>query len=271
MPRASGRIVNVRAVDRAIDILQCFSAEQPVMSVLDIQEKVPLSRPTLYRLLHTLAAKGLVRVEGDPQRFSLDYGVGRLAHSWMSGIDPIAVGRPILERLRQETGETVALFMLRGHLRLCLLELTTPNVLKIARGVGETEHIGRGASGKAMLAFMATDEVARILPGLPAGIDRKRLLADLARVRSDGFAVSRGEVFVGAVAVAAPYFDSAHRVLGSIGAFGPAARLDAAWVTATIDRMVAGARALSAHLGDPVALAAQAAHAPSARKRARRR
>jgi DNA-binding IclR family transcriptional regulator len=268
MPRPSaGTIANVRAVERAIDVLQCFSAERPVMSVLEIQQKVRLSRPTLYRLLHTLAAKGLVRIEGDPQRFSLDYGVGRLAHSWMAGIDPIAIGRPILERLRQETGETVALFMLRDHLRLCVLELTTPNVLKIARGVGETEHIARGASGKAMLAFMPADEVARILRTLPAGIDRKRLLADLARVRSDGFAVSRGEVFVGAVAVAAPYFDDAHRVLGAIGAFGPAARLDARWVAATIDRIVEGARALSAHLGDPAALAAPAA----ARKRARRR
>ena len=42
------------------------------MSVLEIQKKVPLSRPTLYRLLQTLAAKGLVRAEGEPQRFALD-------------------------------------------------------------------------------------------------------------------------------------------------------------------------------------------------------
>src|SRR5262249_32382591 len=83
------------------------------------QQRVPLSRPTLYRLLHTLAVKGLVRASGDPQRFSLDYGVGRLANNWMAGIDPIRAGQPIVQRIRERTNETAALFVPRGPQRLC--------------------------------------------------------------------------------------------------------------------------------------------------------
>lgn len=75
--RSGSKISSVRAVDRAIEILQYFSADKPSMSVLDIQERVSLSRPTLYRLLQTLASKGLVRAFGDTQRFSLDYGGGQ--------------------------------------------------------------------------------------------------------------------------------------------------------------------------------------------------
>ncbi len=250
MPRVSAsQTKNVRAVERAIDILQCFSRDKPLMSVLEIQKKVPLSRPTLYRLLQSLAAKGLVRVEREPLRFALDYGVGRLAHSWMAGLDTVVLARPILQRLRTDTGETCALFLLRGSLRHCVLELTSPQVLAISRGVGETDHVYRGASGKAILAFMDEADIGAILRTLPKGMNAKQMLADLARTRRDGFAISRGEVFVGAIAIAAPWFDHTHRVAGSIGVFGPEVRLDEAWVAKTARQVAQCAGQLSAALG----------------------
>src|SRR5215471_20572304 len=184
---------NVRAVERAVDILECFMSEKPWMSVLDIQRKVPLSRPTLYRLLQTLIAKGLVRAEGDPQRFALDYGIGRLAHTWITGIDVIALAQPILEELRNATGETTALFLRRGELRQCVAEVVSRHVLAI--GLGETDHLWRGASGKAILAFLDDGEIAEITRAIPKTISRATLAANLSRVRSDGYFVSRGEVF----------------------------------------------------------------------------
>ncbi len=253
MPRASSEnMQSVRAVDRAIDILQCFSADRPLMSVLEIQERVPLSRPTLYRLLQTLASKGLIRCSGDPQRFSLDYGVGRLASNWMAGIDPIGAGQPILQRLREQTDETAALFVLRGDQRLCVLEMPAPHVLKISRGVGETEHISRGASGKVMLASLSQQEIEPILRTLPKGGDRKQLLQSLDKIRNDGFAISRAEVFAGAIAIAAPYFDHMGKVVGSIGVFGPQARLDQAWERNAIRQVTQAGKDLSAALGHSV-------------------
>lgn len=251
MARASSpKIQSVRAVDRAIDILQCFSPEKPSMSVLDIQERVPtLSRPTLYRLLQTLAARGLVRSSGDPQRFSLDYGVGQLANNWMAGIDPLAAGQPILQHLREQTDETAALFILRGDQRLCVLEMAAPHFLKISRGVGETEHISRGASGKAILAFMSSEQVEPILRAVPKGIDKKQLLQSLDSIRTEGFAVSRAEVFAGAIAIAAPYFDHTRKVVGSIGVFGPQARLDQSWEKNAIRSVIRSASELSSALG----------------------
>ncbi|MCC6778379.1 MAG: IclR family transcriptional regulator [Hyphomicrobiales bacterium] len=249
MPAPASGQKSVRAVERAIEILQCFSPDKPSMSVLEIQRKVPLSRPTLYRLLQTLASKGLIRIEGEPQRFALDYAVGALAHSWMAGLDVIGMARPILERLRAETGETAALFVRRGSLRQCVLELTSPHVLVMSRGVGETDHLWRGASGKAILAFLAEDEIAEILRALPKGSDQKRLAAELAAVRKGLLAISRGEVFVGAIAIAAPYFDHTGRVGGSLGVFGPQARLDAQWEARTTRILARCATELSRALG----------------------
>jgi len=240
---------NVRAVERSIDILECFLPEKPWMSVLEIQRKVPLSRPTLYRLLQTLIAKGLVRAEGDPQRFALDFGIGRLAHNWIAGIDVIAVARPILDELRNATGETTALFLRRGGLRQCVAEVVSRHMLAISRGLGETDHLWRGASGKAILAFLDDGEIAEITRAIPKTISKATLAANLSRVRSDGYFVSRSEVFVGAIAVAAPYFDHTGKVVGSIGVFGPEARLDERWVVKTASSVVKSAVELSAASG----------------------
>src|SRR5262245_1908302 len=249
MPVGSLQSKNVRAVERAVDILECFEAGTPWMSVLEIQRRVPLSRPTLYRLLQTLIAKGLVRAEGDPQRFALDFGIGRLAHSWIAGIDVIAMARPILEELRNATGETAALFQRRGDLRQCVAQLVSPHVLAVSRGLGETDHLWRGASGKAILAFLNENDVAEATRALPNTVNKATLAADLSHTRKDGYFVSRGEVFVGAIAIAAPYYDHTGTVAGSVGVFGPEARFDQERITKVAAYVVKSSAALSVASG----------------------
>lgn len=239
---------NVRAVDRAIAVLQAFGPDRPMMSALDIQRRVGLSRPTIYRLLETLAAHGFVRAHGEPQRFSLDYAVGQLAQSWLAGLNPVGVGRPFIEKLHEQTRETVSMALLQGQTHLYVLELTSPHALSMSRGIGPKEHLTRGASGKAILAFMSEPEAAAIVSGAPEGCDPEALKRELVAVRARGFAVARGEVIPGVVAMAAPIFDSAG-VIGSIVVFGPEVRLPQERVDDVTQQALACARRISAALG----------------------
>jgi IclR family transcriptional regulator, acetate operon repressor len=251
MPRSRTRkskTTNVRAVERAIEILEAFS-DKPSMSVVELESAIGLNRPTLYRILETLASRGFIRAHGTPQRFSLDYAVGRLAQSWLSGLDPVAAARPILERLHEESKETVGLMMVRNQQSMCILELPSPHALAMSRGIGPMGHLARGASGKAILAHMDANTLDAVLRTLPKDIDKKRLLDELAKVRRDGFRVSRAEVFAGAVAIAAPFFDHTRRVCGSIAVYGPDARVTEDWVTRMTKRIAAGAAELSTALG----------------------
>jgi DNA-binding IclR family transcriptional regulator len=251
MPRAkaaTSKTGPVRAVERAIEILEAFS-KKPSMSVLEIEKVVGLRRPTLYRILETLASKGFVRAHGIPQRFSLDYAVGRLAQSWLSGLDLVSAARPILERLHEESKETVGLMILRDQQSMCVLELPSPHFLAISRGIGPMGHLSRGASGKAILAFVDDKALKTILKTLPKDTEKNLLLDDLAKVRRDGFRISRGEVFTGAVSIAAPYFDHTHAVAGSIAVYAPEARVTDDWAGWMTRRIMAGAAELSAALG----------------------
>jgi DNA-binding IclR family transcriptional regulator len=171
-----------------------------------------------------------------------------LAHVWLAGLNKIDLARPILEGLREATGETAALFVLREEKRICVLELESHHALTIARGVGDTGDLAVGASGKAILAFL--DEARRdAMLNLVAKAKRAELTKALGLVRSRGYATSHGEVFVGAVAVAAPIFNHNGEVAGSLGVFGPKARVRDSDEARFAALVVEAAKAFSTELG----------------------
>jgi DNA-binding IclR family transcriptional regulator len=116
---------NVRAIDRAIDVLECFAADRHSLSIGEIEKRARLSRPTLYRILSTLMRRGFVRKNGDPPRYRLGVGVGRLADARSNSLDIVRLATPLLEDLRERHDETVALYLRKDNTRLCVAELPT--------------------------------------------------------------------------------------------------------------------------------------------------
>lgn len=218
---------NVRAVGRALEILLAFTESDPELSAGDLLKRVDLSRPTLYRLLYTLQENGFIVSVGEPQRFRLGPSVARLAHVWKSTLDLSTLAEPVLRRIWEETQETVALFVPQGNMRLCVSELPSPQPLNFKRGVGYTERIVLGATGRAILAYMepSPEQLRSYVQGTQVNL--KDLEAELAATRKRGYSTSRSELISGAVAVAVPFFDRESGVAGSMGVFGPEVRMDA--------------------------------------------
>ena len=158
----------VRAVERALDILKAFSVYDDELSAAQLLERVPLSRPTLYRLLQTLVQSGFVVSSGEPQRFRLGPAVGQLTQVWSSSLNVSALGQAIMQRVWAATQETVALFVPQGAMRLCVAELPSPQALSFKRGVGYQERIVLGASGQVILAHANTsiEAIERYAEGL---------------------------------------------------------------------------------------------------------
>src|ERR1700687_645857 len=143
---------NVRAVDRALEILRAFTPADDELTVGEILKRVDLSRPTLYRLLGTLERKRFLMRSGEPQRFRLGPAVAQLAHVWSASHNLAAVAQPMMLKAWEETGETVALFVPDGLFRLCVAEMPSAQPLSFRRGVGYRERLVLGASGRAILA-----------------------------------------------------------------------------------------------------------------------
>jgi DNA-binding IclR family transcriptional regulator len=239
----------VRAVDRALQILLAFTPRDDTLAVGEILKRVDLSRATLYRLLATLERNGFVVSSGEPQRFRLGPAVAQLAHVWSGSHGVATVAQPMMHRVWEKTGETVALFVPDGLYRLCVAEMPSAQALSFKRGVGYRERLVRGASGRAILAHLG--DAMPSLDAYAAGlkIDLRKYSQELAQIRARGYAVSRDELIQGAVAVAAPFFDGANRIAGSIGIFGPSVRLPAAQVGKFGKLLEGEARKVSKALG----------------------
>ena len=76
-----------------------------------------------------------------------------------------------------------------------------------------------------MLAFMDEKRQIEFLDNMPRDAQRAHLEEALRSAKRNGYTISRGEIFVGAVAVSSPYFDHRGSVVGSIGLYGPSARV----------------------------------------------
>lgn len=246
---AADKSENVRAVGRALEILMAFTENDPELSVSELLKRVDLSRPTLYRLVYTLEEHGFLVSYGEPQRFRLGPSVSRLAHVWKGTLDLKAIAEPVLKRIWLATSETVALFVPQGNMRLCVEELPSPQPLNFKRGVGYTERVVRGATGRAILAFMQPTEAVLRSYLAGSGVDPLRLGEELDNTRQRGYSVSRNELISGAVAVAVPFFDRSGQVAGSIGVFGPEVRLDASRQTEIAQLLLQEAQVLSEALG----------------------
>lgn len=240
---------NVRAVDRALDILMAFQANDAELTATALLKRVDLSRPTLYRLLYTLEQNGFLISSGEPQKFRLGPSVAHLAHVWTASLDLSVVAQPMLRHCWEVSGETVALFVPQGADRLCVAEIASAQPLSFKRGVGYKERLALGASGRAILAFRGLDRAG--IEAVLAGLDKDPVQyeEELRKTHARGYAISLEELIAGAVAIAAPFFGGDGQPAGSIGVFGPTVRMDAARVAELGPLLVEQAALLSRALG----------------------
>jgi DNA-binding IclR family transcriptional regulator len=240
---------NMRAIDRAIDVLECFAVERRPLAIGELQKHANLSRPTLYRILSTLISRTYVRKDGRPPRYRLDIGAGRLADAWNSSLDIARLAEPLMKNLNERYDETVALYLRKDNIRLCIAEMLSRQALSFSRGLGHSGSLLRGASGLAMLAFIEDADAEKIIEQ-----ERDKGLARAARrrlteIHDAGFAISTGDFIAGATAIASPIFDRRGEVVGSLGVFGPSVRFNTKRVNECAKSVKQSASALSSLLG----------------------
>jgi DNA-binding IclR family transcriptional regulator len=203
----------VGVVDKSVAILTAL-AERGPLSLAGLVAATGISRPTAHRLAAALERHRLARRD-DAGRWAL--GI-RLA-AWGSaaaGAVLVETARPVLERLRDTTGESAQLFVREGDRRVCVASLDRPSGLRNTVPVGAALPLELGSGGKVLLAWA---------PGTRQEGGGRTDPEELASIRRQGWAASVGEREPGVASVSAPVLDEAGRALASVGVSGPIDRL----------------------------------------------
>jgi len=251
--RASGQ---VQSLTRALAILGAVAESHEGMALTDIAEVVGLAPSTTHRLLTTLEAERFMRFDAQARLWQIGIRAFTVGNAFTRTRDIVAIARPAMRRLMEDSGETVNLYVEEDGEAICMGQVESRQMMRaIARPGGRVKLHCSGA-GKAMLAHMRDDELSRILQahGLPRVTDKtldtpRRLRADLAAVRERRFAIDDEEHEIGLRCIAAAIVDEHGRPVAAVSLSGPTARLTDDEVAKLGPMVARAAAAISAAYG----------------------
>lgn len=164
---AEARSDTVSALERGISVLRCFSQEHPVLGYPDIARMTGIPRPTVNRLVATLAATGMLKPALTPDRYTLGPAVISLARVFLVSLDVRAVARPKMLAMAEDLGCSVYLAV-RDGMEMVLIEACRPHssILSPRLDVGSRAPIPSSALGRAYLAALGDTERTQLIDSL---------------------------------------------------------------------------------------------------------
>ncbi len=217
----------VGAVDRALAVLCAFSPESPTLGITEISARLGLTKSTVHRLLQTLVARGMVAQDPARHHYTLGYRVLALAQAVPGEATLRQICRPHMLWLQSVTQETIGLYVVAGDVRMCLDEIESAQMLRMAAGIGRCFPLAAGSASKALLADgpASGDLWSRAMASL-SDDQRARLMREVDELHRRGFASSTGETVAGSASVAAPIRDADGAIVAALSVAGPASRFD---------------------------------------------
>jgi DNA-binding IclR family transcriptional regulator len=195
----------IQVIARSAEILRALRSAPAGLSQAEVGERVGLARSTIHRLLNALENEGLVESGGPRGRYRLGPEISRMADTARRGL--LSSIHPLLEELSQEVNETVDLSVLDRNGATFIDQAVAPHRLRAVSAVGESFLLHCTANGKAFLAWMSPQDLARATSGTLARLtartitDPAALHQELQRVRAEGIAYDREEHTDGICAV----------------------------------------------------------------------
>jgi IclR family pca regulon transcriptional regulator len=211
----------VEALARGLDVLACFDAERPAMTLSEVAAAAGLARPTARRLLLTLEELGFVRVSCGA--FALTPKVLTLGMAYVGALGLWDIARPHLESLVTRTGESSSMAQLDGSDIVYVARVSVPKLIALRVDIGTRFPAVQTSQGKVLLAALSPAELESTLAepsraGLPPYIGRTaaQLHDELTEVRARGWALADEELAPGVRSVAAPVRDGTGTVRAAV-------------------------------------------------------
>jgi DNA-binding IclR family transcriptional regulator len=220
-----------RALLKGIDILFLFTKERPTLTVKQIARFVRLPLPTAYRFVAALASKGLLEKIPPGGHYRLGVKFLELEGVVHQKLDVEIVARPVIAELAKVSGESVQLTLLSSGRGICIVVEESHSSLRVAPEKGRIVPLHAGASAQAILAFLPPEEQEGLINSpleqfTPCTVtDPENLRRRLALIKKQGYAVTRGELYPGAMGIAAPIFLDGKRIVASLAVSGPTPRM----------------------------------------------
>jgi IclR family KDG regulon transcriptional repressor len=221
----------VKSVFRAVQILDVLGSEGE-RSVTEISKRLNYPKSSVHEIVSTLLEAGILEKDNDRNRYSLGLKLFELGKQAQANLEISKAAIPSLRGLQVQLDETVHLTVLDGNEVLYTECFESTKRLRTYSVIGIRAPLHCTAVGKAILAYLDEGEVDNFIRtmGLPRFTentitDRKRLNAEMRKIRDCGFAIDDMEHEDGVRCVGAPVRNHMGEIVASISVSGPSQRM----------------------------------------------
>jgi IclR family transcriptional regulator, pca regulon regulatory protein len=219
----------VQSLERGLAVIRAFDAAHPELTLSEVAAATSVTRAAARRFLLTLAELGYVRSDG--RLFSLTPRVLELGYAYLSSLSLPDVAEPHLEALAAEVNESSSISVLdRGDV-VYVARVPVSRIMTVTISVGTRFPAYATSMGRVLLAGLPPASLEEYLAGVKLQRLTSRtvssvasLRAELARVRTQGWAIVNQELEEGLRAIAAPIHDRDHRVIAAVNISTQASR-----------------------------------------------
>jgi IclR family KDG regulon transcriptional repressor len=222
---------NVRAVERALQILNCFDDEHSERGISEISQAVGLHKATAHRIVTTLLNFGYLERASDGQKYRLGIQLATLGSRVVNRMDLRSEALPYMEKLVEQWDEACDLSIFDQGYVFYVEVLQDNHALQISASVGQTLPAHCTASGKVFLAHLPPNELEKYLSqplvsytentiSSPDGLRKQ-----LEEIRERGYAFDHEELEEGISSVAAPIRNRKGLVVAVLSMPGPTNRM----------------------------------------------
>ncbi|MGI9522582.1 MAG: IclR family transcriptional regulator [Hyphomicrobiaceae bacterium] len=229
---ADGKVQGAQSFARSMMVLQSIADAVQPPAIGDLMVDGGLTRPTLYRILGSLEAEGLIRQTAG-KRFVLGPRLIGLAHRALAQNDIRTIAHEELAALRDATGETVHLAVRNLQEMVYIDKIESQQLVRMASGIGTRVPFHSSSVGRAYLAALSETEALELIEELQLNLvtertptKQRRMQKLIEQARSRGYSYDDEENETGIVCFGAPILDAEAQPVASVSVSVPSFRLD---------------------------------------------
>lgn len=231
----NSRAVNGKAAEQPYALESVLNASKVLLMlrstsdlrVVDVAAEVGVARSTAHRLLNTLCASGLLEKDEVARSYQAGPALVEIGLKSVGVFDLRAEARPVVQRLAEETGETVHVITLQAPNVLFLDGVEGGHVIRAVARTGLLRPAHTAAAGKVLLAELSAAELRETYS--PPSPENRRILQALEKeldlVRVNGYATNFSESEPDLHAVSVGVHDRRGRLRAALSVSAPSYRL----------------------------------------------
>lgn len=212
---------------KALEILNCFTAETPSLRITDITRRVGMTQSSVSRLIGTMVAYGYVEKDDDSGCYQLGKRIITLSSVALNHSELRKQALPELFRLEQEYKVGANLAVLEKGEMYYIAHVDSRTSPRMYTMVGYTNPLHCTAIGKILLASMEDEQIEAIISakGMKAYTYNtvtsfEVLMEQISKARRVGYSTEYGEHALGSACIAAAIRDRSGKVVAGLSASG---------------------------------------------------